>query len=75
MSFNIKEFVAQPSGEILDRCTKEQLVPVAEHYEMELSSQLKKSKATLFEAIKTFLTDRRTGGKTRGPNYTFGPFN
>ena len=65
MSFNIKEFVAQPSGEIL----------VAEHYEMELSSQLKKSKATLFEAIKTFLTDRRTGGKTRGPNYTFGPFN
>ena len=43
---------------MLERCMKEQLVQVAEHYEIELSSQIKKSNATLYEAIKTFLTDQ-----------------
>ena len=58
MSFNMEEFVAQPSEEILKTCTKEQLLQIAEHYEIELTSQIKKAKATVYEAVKDFLIDR-----------------
>ena len=58
MSFNMEEFVAQPSEEMLNTCTKEQLMQIAEHYEIELTSQIKKTKATVYETIKNLLTDR-----------------
>ena len=58
MSFNMEEFVAQPSDEMLNTCTKEQLMQIAEHYEIELTSQIKKTKATVYETIKNLLTDR-----------------
>ena len=58
MSFNMEEFVAQPSEEMLKTCTKEQLLQVAEHFKIELTSQIKKTKATVYETIKDFLIDR-----------------
>lgn len=40
----IADFVKAQSGEFLDRCTKEQLLKIADHYEVEISDkQLKET--------------------------------
>src|SRR4029434_2797543 len=58
MSFNMEEFVAQPSEEILKTCTKQQLLQIDKHCESELSSQIKKTNVTVYETVKDFLVDR-----------------
>ncbi|XP_060777490.1 uncharacterized protein LOC132886624 isoform X1 [Neoarius graeffei] len=40
----VKDFIASPSEEILDQCTKDQLLKLAEHYQVEVNGQFAKDK-------------------------------
>ena len=39
MAFNVDEFIRFPSEELLELCTKEQLLEIAEHYQVEISDK------------------------------------
>lgn len=44
METEVEAFVQTPADELLDEMTKEQLLQLAAHYEMELSTSQKRSK-------------------------------
>ena len=54
----VEDIISDPSEERLETCTKDQLVAVAEHYGVELSSQVKRSKPSILTVIKAFLIER-----------------
>ena len=54
----VEDIISDPSEERLETCTKDQLVAVAEHYGVELSSQVKRSKPAILKVIKAFLIER-----------------
>lgn len=58
MSSVIEEFVAFPSEILLERCTKEELVKIAEHFSVELTSNDKKLKETLINTLKSAFFER-----------------
>lgn len=60
MSNPVEEFVAQPTEGLLACLTKEQLVQVGEHYGMDISAHLKRTKTPLVHAIRTHLIDSGT---------------
>ena len=41
---SVEEFAAAPSHEALDQCSKDQLLKIAEHYELQISSSFAKDK-------------------------------
>ena len=47
MASNVDEFIRFPSEELLELCTKEQLLKVAEHYKVEISDKCKKNSIRL----------------------------
>jgi len=51
----VEDFVASPSEELLDNCTKEQLIKIAEHYAIEIDSNDKKLKENLKAVLKAFI--------------------
>ena len=54
----VEDIISDPSEERLETCTKDQLVAVDEHYGVELSSQVKRSKPAILTVIKAFLIER-----------------
>lgn len=69
----VEDFVQSPSEELLEQCTKEQLVKIAQHYSIEVEP--KRTKENLKSIIKANLqefgvlgdTEVKTSlGKTRG---------
>lgn len=52
------EFIKTPSYDILLRCTKENLLKIAENYSIEISAEDKKLKDLLFKAVETALIDK-----------------
>lgn len=51
----MEDFVQCPSDELLEQCTKEQLVNIAHYYSVDVDS--KQTKETLKSAIKAHLLD------------------
>lgn len=47
MASNVEDFLKEPSEKTLEKCTKEQLLLVAAHYDIELTSADKKLKVDL----------------------------
>ncbi|KAK0155661.1 Retrovirus-related Pol polyprotein from transposon 412 [Merluccius polli] len=47
----VEQFIQSPSDVLLDMCTKEQLVQVADHYSVSLTSEDKRLKETLLKAV------------------------
>ena len=41
---SVEDFAAAPSHEALDQCSKDQLLKIAEHYELQISSSFAKDK-------------------------------
>ena len=58
MASEVEAIISEPSEERLETCTKEQLVAVAKHYGVALSSQVKRSKPSILTVIKAFLIER-----------------
>jgi hypothetical protein len=56
MTSNVDEFIRFPSEELLDVCTKEQLLKVAEHYKIEISDKRLKNSIRLI--LKANLMER-----------------
>uniref|UniRef100_A0A674APU8 SCAN box domain-containing protein n=1 Tax=Salmo trutta TaxID=8032 RepID=A0A674APU8_SALTR len=64
MASNVDEFIRFPSEELLDLCTKEQLLKVAEHYKIEISDKrLKNSIRLILKAnlMESGILDVTTG--------------
>ena len=47
----VDEFLASPSYALLEQCSKEQLIKIAEHYSISLTSDDKRLKESLFKAV------------------------
>lgn len=58
MSLVLEDFFSCPSESLLERCTKEQLIQIAEHFSIDLTTQDKKLKDTLVTTLKRSLVDR-----------------
>ncbi|XP_067248764.1 uncharacterized protein [Chanodichthys erythropterus] len=58
MSSVLEDFFACPSESLLERCTKEQLLQIAERFSIDLTTQDKKLKETLETTLKRSLVDR-----------------
>lgn len=58
MSSVLEDFFACPSEALLESCTKEQLVQIAERFSVDLTSQEKRLKETLVTTLKRSLVDR-----------------
>lgn len=58
MSSVIEDFVVCPSEALLESCTKEQLVQIAERFSVDLTSQEKRLKETIVTTLKRSLIDR-----------------
>lgn len=58
MSSVIEDFFACPSDALLESCTKEQLVQIAERFSIDLTSQEKRLKETIVTTLKRSLVDR-----------------
>ncbi|KAL1276791.1 hypothetical protein QQF64_036414 [Cirrhinus molitorella] len=58
MSSLIEDFFTFPSEILLERCTKEELLQVAEHFDVEVTSNDKKLKETLLKVVKDALVER-----------------
>ncbi|KAL2078779.1 hypothetical protein ACEWY4_026464 [Coilia grayii] len=58
MASFVEAFVAEPSREVLHNCTKEQLVLISDHYEVELSNKEKKTKSSLLMHLKSKLLEK-----------------
>lgn len=57
MSSVIEDFFACPSEALLESCTKEQLVQIAERFSVDLTSQEKRLKETIVTTLKRSLVD------------------
>lgn len=55
---SVEEFIKTPSDDLLDDFSKDQLLEVADHYEITLSAQDKRLKDTIKTVIKTELNER-----------------
>lgn len=53
----IEEFISDPSDELLERFTKDQLLKLAVHYEIELTSSEKRFKASVKDTLRAVLVD------------------
>ena len=51
------EFIQGPAAEVLDRCTKDQLIKIAEHYQIDVSSGDKRLKGTFKDILVATLED------------------
>ncbi len=58
MSSVIEDFFVCPSEALLESCTKEQLVQIAERFSVDLTSQAKRLKETIVTTLKRSLVDR-----------------
>ncbi len=58
MSSVIEDFFVRPSEALLESCTKEQLVQIAERFSVDLTSQEKRLKETIVTTLKRSLVDR-----------------
>lgn len=58
MSSVLEDFFACPSESLLERCTKERLLQIAERFSIDLTTQDKKLKETLVTTLKRSLVDR-----------------
>ncbi len=58
MSSVIEDFFVCPSEALLESCTKEQLVQIAERFSVDLTSQEKRLKETIVTTLKRSLVDR-----------------
>nr|XP_055067825.1 uncharacterized protein LOC129449084 [Misgurnus anguillicaudatus] len=58
MSTIVEDFFAFPSEILLERCTKEELLQIAERFAVELTSNDKKLKETLTNTLKSALSER-----------------
>ncbi len=58
MSSVIEDFLVCPSEALLESCTKEQLVQIAERFSVDLTSQEKRLKETIVTTLKRSLVDR-----------------
>ncbi|RXN17438.1 membrane-spanning 4-domains subfamily A member 4A-like protein [Labeo rohita] len=58
MSSVLEDFFACPSEALLESCTKEQLVQIAERFSVDLTSQEKRLKETIVTTLKRSLVDR-----------------
>ena len=47
----VDEFLASPSYALLEQCSKEQLIKIAGHYSISLTSDDKRLKDSLFKAV------------------------
>uniref|UniRef100_A0AAY4C0D5 SCAN box domain-containing protein n=1 Tax=Denticeps clupeoides TaxID=299321 RepID=A0AAY4C0D5_9TELE len=62
------EFIQSPSYELLSRCTKDNLLHIAENYAIELTSEDKKLKESLFKAVeRALLGSNVLAARTEGP--------
>ena len=48
----VEEFIDAPSEELLSQCTKDQLLKIAEHYNIEIEPVDKRLKETLFQVLR-----------------------
>ncbi len=69
MSSVIEDFFTFPSEILLERCTKEELLQIAERFGVEVTSNDKKLKETLMKTVKDALSERCFRGKSS--NYSF----
>lgn len=68
MTSNVEIFLKEPSEEALEKCTKEQLLLVAAHYDIELTSADKKLKELILKSLKGTLEEKNVfGGKLQVP--------
>uniref|UniRef100_A0AAY3ZYS8 SCAN box domain-containing protein n=1 Tax=Denticeps clupeoides TaxID=299321 RepID=A0AAY3ZYS8_9TELE len=58
------EFIQSPSYELLSRCTKDNLLYIAENYAIDLTSEDKKLKESLFKAVEPYRQKFRRLSKT-----------
>ncbi len=58
MSSVLEDFFVCPSEVLLEKCTKEQLIQIAERFSVDLTTQDKKLKETLMTTLKRSLVDR-----------------
>lgn len=58
MASNVEEFLKDPSEKALEKCTKEQLLLVAAHYNIELTSSDKKLKESIIKSLKGTLEEK-----------------
>lgn len=58
MSSVIEDFFSFPSEILLERCTKEELLQIAERFDVEVTSNDKKLKETLLKVVKNALFER-----------------
>ena len=54
----VEEFVKSPSEELLLQCTKDQLLKIAEEYNVKLESSDKKLKETVYAVVRRHLFRR-----------------
>lgn len=54
----VEDFLAFPSEILLERCTKEELLQIAEQFDVEVTSSDKKLKETLMKVVKSALSER-----------------
>ncbi len=59
MASKVEEFIGAPSEELLNDLTKDQLLELVSHYEINLISQDKRLKDNIKTLIKTELIERR----------------
>ncbi len=58
MSSIVEDFLAYPKEILLERCTKEEILQIAEQFDVEVTSSDKKLKETLMEVVKSALSER-----------------
>ncbi len=58
MSSVIRRFLCVSVRSLLESCTKEQLVQIAERFSVDLTSQAKRLKETIVTTLKRSLVDR-----------------
>lgn len=51
MASIVEEFVDSPSVALLDQCTKDQLLLIADKYELEMADKNKKNKRSLLRSL------------------------
>ncbi len=58
MSSIVEDFFTFPSEILLERCTKEELLQIAEGFSVEITSNDKKLKETLMHTVRSALVER-----------------
>ncbi|KAL0202421.1 hypothetical protein M9458_000439, partial [Cirrhinus mrigala] len=54
----VEDFFAFPSEILLERCMKEELLQIAEQFDVEVTSSEKKLKEMLIKVVKSALSER-----------------